>query len=83
MQGEWAAPHNLLGQYARMHGKIRLSIQQRLMDYPTDARADGPFRLGPPKKSDPPDLAAAEAQLENDFGNWRVPLAAQGPRSTP
>ncbi len=31
------SPHNLWGQYARMHvGKIRLSIQQRLLETPTD-----------------------------------------------
>lgn len=31
------SPHNLWGQYARMHvGKIRLGIHQRLMETPTE-----------------------------------------------
>lgn len=36
------SPHNLWGQYARMHvGKIRLSLLQRLMEPPHRTVADG------------------------------------------
>lgn len=67
------SPHNLWGQYARMHvGKIRLSIQQRLMDTPTDVWPTGPlsdWKNGGPTVVLPP----LEAHLEND-GIWRVPL---------
>ena len=67
------SPHNLWGQYARMHvGKIRLSIQQRLMETTTDLWPTEPlsdWKNGGPTVVLPP----LEARLEID-GSWLVPL---------
>lgn len=73
------SPHNLFGQYARMHvGKIRLSIQQRLMESPTEEWPTEPlsdWKNGGPTVVLPP----LEADLEAD-NTWHVPLlpAAEG-----
>lgn len=72
VQGEERSPHNLLGQYARMHvGNIRLSIQQRLMEspteqWPTEHLSD--FKGGPTVV-----WPSLEARLESN-GTWLVPL---------
>ncbi len=67
------SPHNLWGQYARMRvGKIRLSIQQRLMETPTELWPTEPmsdWKNGGPTVVLPP----LEARLETD-GTWLVPL---------
>lgn len=66
------SPHNLLGQYASMHvGKSRLSIQQRLMESPTEQWPTEPlsdFKGGPTVV-----LPSLEVRLESD-GTWLVPL---------
>lgn len=67
------SPHNLWGQYARMHvGKIRLSLVQRLMETPTELWPTEPlsdWKSGGPTVVLPP----LEARLESD-GIWLVPL---------
>ena len=67
------SPHNLWGQYARMHvGKIRLSIQQRLLETPTDLWPTEPlsgWKNGGPTVVLPP----LEARPETD-GTWLMPL---------
>lgn len=73
------SPHNMFGQYARMHvGKIRLSIQQRLMDSPTELWPTEPlsdWKNGGPTVVLPP----LEADLKSD-DTWYVPVlpAAEG-----
>ena len=67
------SPHNLFGQYARMHvGKIRLSIQQRLLESPSEQWPTEPlsdWKNGGPTVV----LPLLEADLETD-GTWHVPL---------